>query len=35
MVESNGKVVFVAFVDPNGAVDTADKLAHEKREHYV
>jgi len=29
------KVFSSAFVDPNGAVGTADKLAHEKREHYV
>jgi hypothetical protein len=29
------KVVSMAFVDLNGPVDTADKLAHEKREHYV
>ena len=29
------KVVSMAFVDPNGAVDTTDKLVHEKREHHV
>jgi len=29
------KVFSTVFVDPNGAVDTADKLVHEKREHYV
>jgi hypothetical protein len=29
------KVLSAAFVDPNGAVDTADKLVQEKREHHV
>lgn len=29
------KVFSTAFVDANGAVDTADKLMHEKRAHHV
>jgi hypothetical protein len=29
------KVFSTAFVDATGAVDTADKLVHEIREHHV